>query len=169
MSYQPPFEGNWLAATAPSMNWYTPPTVQNAVRFMYAGACVAVITPVFAILTIGNFNAALQQASATPPSAKVLYTFDAFAIGSIIVGGLIDVSLWMWMARKNRAGKNWARILATVFFVINCLQLLGAAELPFSGLTKLVQALSWIAGLGAIVLLWQRDSGAYFRVQSHRY
>jgi hypothetical protein len=169
MSYEPPFEGNWLVETAPSMNWYIPPTVQYAVRFMYSGACVAVITPVFTILTIGNFNAALDQVSATPPSSKVLYTFDAFAIGSIIVSGLIDVGLWMWMARKNRAGKNWARIVATVFFVINCLQLLGAAALPFSGLTKAVQALSWIAGFGAIVFLWRRDSGAYFRVQSRRY
>jgi len=169
MSYQPPFEGNWLAATAPSMNWYVPPTVQNAVRFMYAGASVAVITPVFDILTIGNFNAALGQISATPPTAKVMYTLDAFVIASIIVSGLIDVSLWMWMARKNRAGKNWARVVATAFFVVNCLQLLGVAELPFSGLTKVVQVLSWTAGLGAIVLIWQRASRAYFAAKSRGY
>ena len=32
--------------------------------------------------------------------------------------GLVVVSLWLWMARANGQGRNWARILSTVLFVL---------------------------------------------------
>lgn len=168
MSDQPPFDGNWMSWTAPAMNWYIPRTVRNAVRFIYAGAWVAVITPVLNILTIGTLDSVLKQALATPPSARSLYTVDGFLIAGVVTIGLVDVSVWLWMARKIRAGRSWARIVATIFFAISSLALLEIAVLPFPAYTKAVQALSWTAGLGAIVLMWHPDSGAYFAVKSRR-
>jgi len=41
--------------------------------------------------------------------------------------GLAVVSLWLWMARANGQGRNWARILSTVLFVLATLQLPGAS------------------------------------------
>ncbi len=169
MSYQPPFDGNWLAGNASWTSWYTPPSVQNAVRFMYAGAAIAAITPVLNVLTIGSFNSALTQALPTAPVANELQEFDLIAIGSFVISGLINVCLWLWMARKNRAGRRWAQIVATVFFAVDSLGLLGVAALPLSGLGKVAQALSWIVGLCAIVLLWRRDSRAFFSAQPPRY
>lgn len=48
------------------------------------------------------------------------------------------------MAVSNRAGKNWARITSTVFFGLDCL----------------------VLGLGAIILLWRKESSAYFAAMS---
>ncbi len=169
MSYQPPFDGNWTAGTAASMNWYTPATVRNAVRFVYAGAWVAVITPVMDILSLRTLDSVLTQELATPPSARSLFTFDGIAIAVVVAIGLVDISIWLWMARKLRAGRSWARIVATIFFAISSLGLLEIAVLPFPAFTKAVQVLSWIAGFGAIVLLWHRDSGAFFRIRSRGY
>lgn len=168
MSYQPPFEGSWTSGTAAS-NWYTPATVRYAVRFVYAGAWVAVITPVMDILSLRSLDNVLTQELATPPSARSLFTFDGIAIAVVVAIGLVDISVWLWMARKLRAGRNWARIVATIFFVINSLGLLEIAVLPFPTFTKAVQVMSWTAGLGAIVLLWHRDSGAFFRIRSRGY
>jgi hypothetical protein len=166
---QPPFEGNWMAGTAASMNCYIPRTVRNAVRFIYAGAWVSVIAPVLNILSIGTLDSMLKQELATPASARSLYTVDGILIAGVVTIGLVDISVWLWMARKIRAGRSWARIVATIFFAINSLGLLEIALLPFPAHTKALQALSWTAGLGAIVLMWHRDSGAFFRVQSGRY
>ena len=36
----------------------------------------------------------------------------AIAVG--VAGGLVVIALWLWMARADSQGCNWARILATV-------------------------------------------------------
>ena len=43
----------------------------------------------------------------------------------LVVVGLIGVGLWLWMAQKNKAGKNWARITSTVFFALDTLGAIG--------------------------------------------
>jgi hypothetical protein len=97
------------------------------------------------------------------------------------VGSLIGVGLWLWMARANKEGKNWARITSTVFFGIDCLGvlvLLGAilavlhsvspsvkTILLLSGLASIV---IWAVGLATIILLWRRESSAYYAAMSPR-
>ena len=50
-----------------------------------------------------------------------------------IVGGLVPWSrLWLWMARANGQGRNWARIMSTVLFGLATLDL--ASVFPQSGL-----------------------------------
>ncbi len=169
MSYQPPFDANWMIARPSPVTWYMPRSVQNAVRFMYAGALVAAITPAVTLVTIGDLNRAIAQQLPTSLTASQLATADLRDVGSVVVGGLIDIGLWLWMARKNRAGRRWARILATIFFAVNSLGSFALATVPVSGLTKAVEALGWIVGLCAIVLLWHRDSTVFFSAQARPY
>ena len=79
-----------------------------------------------------------------------------------IVFGLIGIGLWLWMAWANKAGKNWARITATVFFALDTLSVLAGFRQAEPALSRAVSLLVWLAGLGAIVLLWQKISSAYF-------
>jgi hypothetical protein len=86
-------------------------------------------------------------------------------------GGLIGTGLWLWMAWANKGGRSWARIMATVFF-----GLLTAGELAglikfITGTNRLTAGSSlvvaflvvyWLAGLSAVVLLWQRSSSDYY-------
>jgi protein-S-isoprenylcysteine O-methyltransferase Ste14 len=81
------------------------------------------------------------------------------AFGSIVV----PVLLWLWMARKCKAGRPWARIVSTVLFGLGTV-----ATLLSLGTTTGFWALAgmiagWLAGLGATILLWQRPSSWYFR------
>ncbi len=90
----------------------------------------------------------------------------------LLSGGLIATGLWLWMARANKGGRSWARITATVFFVV-----LTAGELAllikfgfstgrlFLNLCFLVY---WLAGLSAVVLLWQQSSSDYYTAVSNR-
>src|SRR5262249_5789360 len=79
----------------------------------------------------------------------------------------------LWMARANGQGRNWARILSTVLFVLATLQLPGAFTQPVShagfGATVLYYGavvpfvVAWLAGAAAGWLLWRPASTAFFK------
>ncbi len=85
-----------------------------------------------------------------------------------VVIGAIAIGLWLWMAWANGRGKNWARIIATVLFAFNTIDLLTLLARPHSAISLVLALLVWLAGLGAIFFLWQRESSAYFRAMSGR-
>jgi hypothetical protein len=73
------------------------------------------------------------------------------------------VALWLWMARKNGQGKNWARILSTVLFALATLDLFGVVSQPKTVLGLIFPVLTWLVGLGAIVFLWRKESTEFFK------
>ena len=66
------------------------------------------------------------------------------------------------MAYANKAGKNWARITSTVFFGLDTLSILTSFRQGEPILSRVISILIWLIGLGAIVLLYQRESSNYF-------
>ena len=78
------------------------------------------------------------------------------------MSGVIGTALWLWMARANGQGKNWARILSSVLFAVDTLSLLAVLNAP-SLLGVLFTALIWLAGLSAIVLLWRKESTEFVK------
>ena len=53
MSYQPPFNGNWMTENRwLSQNDKPPPSIQNAVRFMYAGAAIQALSVILEIAAV---------------------------------------------------------------------------------------------------------------------
>jgi hypothetical protein len=69
----------------------------------------------------------------------------------------------MWMARANKAGKNWARITGTVFFGIDTLDLLGLFAQRPAALSVVFALVIWLIGLGTVIMLWRRESTAFFK------
>jgi hypothetical protein len=96
-------------------------------------------------------------------TATQINNAEHFEIGFFIAGGLIGAALWLWMAQASRAGKNWARIVSTVFFGIDTVSQLVSLRSPSGGVARFYGLLIWVIGLVAIVLLWQRTSSDYFR------
>ncbi|HEY5016142.1 MAG TPA: hypothetical protein VIJ82_10070 [Streptosporangiaceae bacterium] len=161
-----------------------PAPVLTAVKLMYAGATVNTVTLIISLSLIGGIKAALRKAnpSLTAPQLSDLNTLITLAI----VSGLVIIALWLWMARANGQGRNWARILSTVLFGLATLELI--SEYPGShlghfviggqvqpvihfgfGVTVLgliVPLLTWLVGLAAVWLLWRPASGAFFKPQA---
>ena len=83
----------------------------------------------------------------------------------MVVSGLVPIALWLWMARENGQGRNWARNVSTVLFGLATLELLSALELI--GKDGIAQAffagLTWLSGLAAVWLLWRPASSAFFK------
>ena len=152
-----------------------PAPVLTAVKLMYAGAAVSAVGLIIGLaMIIGNVKGAVRGQflghSLTEPQLKPLI------ITVWILFGLVVIALWLWMARANGQGRNWARILSTVLFGLATLQLPGAFTQPVShagfGVTVLyygataLSAAGWLVGAAAVWLLWRPASSAFFKPQS---
>jgi hypothetical protein len=171
MSYEPPFSGNWVTDIARS-HWkdQPPPSIQNAVRFIYAGAAIEALSVILEIAVVrGRIRSIVATESATPLTATQLNTVEAVGVVILLLGGAIGASLWLWMAAKNKAGRRWARIVSTVFFGLSTVGLLATILQPVGGAYKIIPVADWVVGLVAIVLLWQQESSDFFDARSLRY
>ena len=171
MSYQPPFDGNWLSGRREWPAFDQPPqSIQAAVKLIYAGAVIQAISVIIEIVVIhSHFQSILASLSTTPLTPNQQHTFEVGVFGFFVVAGIIGTAVWLWMASKNNAGRRWARILSTVFFALLSLGMLGvfAGQIPLD--SKILPVAQWLVGLVAIVLLWQRESSEYFSARSERY
>ena len=142
-----------------------PPSVVMAVRLMYAGAVVSAVSLVVGLATVGSLRTALHKSQPTLTPTQLHDLQTVVVVGSIVIG-LISIGLWVWMALMNKAGKSWARIVATVLFGLDTLFLLLGVARAGAAASSLVSILIWLIGLGTVILLWRRDSSEYFTAQS---
>ncbi|HVB45224.1 MAG TPA: hypothetical protein VNF47_21315 [Streptosporangiaceae bacterium] len=148
-------------ASAPSATQDPPSPVLMAMNLMYAGAALTVVGLVLSVIAIAGDAAALH-AGHPHASAAQIHATQNLLITSAVVQGLIEVGLWLLMARMNRAGVRWARIIASVLFALSTWNLV-AHLISTTVITNLVYTvLLWLIGLGAVFFLWQRESSAYF-------
>ncbi len=134
----------------------------RAAQVMYVGAAASLIGIAIDFTALGALKDQISKRNHTLTPAQ-LATAQHVAIGGLIAAGLIAAALWIWMAQSCKAGKSWARVVATVLFGIDTLsQFIGATTGP-SGLGRLYGLLVWLIGLAAVILLWRRESSGYFQ------
>ncbi len=131
-----------------------PAPVLSAGKFMHAGAVSSAAYLIVALPFIGDSKG---RVLGHPLTAAPL------TITLVIVVGLAVIALWLWMARANGQGRNWARILSTVLFGLATLDLFGVVSQPKTLLGLVFPVLTWLLGLGALVLLWRKQSTAFFQ------
>jgi hypothetical protein len=147
-----------------------PGPVRKAVRFMLAGGATTAIIGIFLIIaTIADKNALTDSSGKKLSDSE----FTSGVVGTIITY-LILVVIWVLMARLNRDGRNWARILASVLCAISTYDaytlvnsLTGGETITVVGVVYIVFTLViWVIGVIAIAMLWRSESSAYFRARS---
>jgi hypothetical protein len=143
-----------------------PQSVLNAVKLMYAGAAVSTVSLIISLADISGTKAAIRRARPNLTAAQVS-SLNTFIISLAIVSGVLGIALWLWMARANGQGKNWARILSTVLFGLATLDLIGVFAQPKTVLGLVFPVLIWFVGLGAVWLLWRPDSSEFFKPREH--
>ena len=139
-----------------------PQSVLNAVKCMYAGAAVSAVEIIISLTTIGGLKSAIEKTYPKYTVAQV-HTTEVASIAGLVISGLLGVGLWVLMARLNLSGRHWARILASVLFGINTLELLTTFTRPSTILGLVFAVALWVVGLGAIVFLWRRESSEFFQ------
>jgi hypothetical protein len=161
MSYQPYPGGTQMPepATRPPV----PQSITRAVQLMYAGAAASLIGIIIALTTLSSIKSQIISKNPTLTTTQV-NNAEHVAIGILIASGLLGAALWLWMAQSCKAGKNWARIVSTVLFAIQTINVLaGASAVASGGASRIYSIVIWLIGLGAIIFLWQRSSTEYFK------
>ncbi|MGN6792565.1 MAG: hypothetical protein ACTHJW_09270 [Streptosporangiaceae bacterium] len=149
------------ASNAAAARAQPPKPVVFAMRLMYAGAAITAIGVVISIIAVLTGQNSLRATHPTATIAQLHATQNAL-VAVAVVSGLIEIGAWILMARVNRAGLKWARIIASVLFCLGTLNLIVSITGHGSATNLVYTAVTWLAGAGAVFFLWQRESNAYF-------
>ena len=130
----------------------------TAVRLMYAGAAYALVW------AIGVITVWASIVKNHPVISAVSDHRLAAAVGMTVFVCIVDIALWLGIARACRRGKSGARVAGTVLFAIHTIGVLSVLVNPQAGLgpAKVLTLIGWLIGCGAVVFLWQRPSSAFF-------
>jgi hypothetical protein len=172
MTYQPYPAGGGSNQMAAGERPPQPSTLRNAVRLMWVGAGLALIGVIITLVFTSKIKNAVTKAAlkanatnrANGATSKILTTSQIHTLANatvvlLAVFGVVGVLLWAWMAWANNRGSNWARIVATVLFALNTIALI--LEFGRASISIIAILLGWLVGLGAIILLWRRETTAY--------
>jgi hypothetical protein len=148
-----------------------PATMRKAVRFMLAGAAITLVLAVFEIIALLVSKNSIDINGKPPTSSQLLIGIIYLVIVYLVYG-----ALWVLMARFNRAGMKWARIVASVLFAISTFRLYqtidslhGGQVITAADIIYIIITLAlWAVGVGAIAMLWRSDSTAYYQAQTIR-
>ena len=161
-----------------------------AVRLMYVAAALEIVLAVaeghWLASWLSSLFTAINAADTSNSGSQLPISEikDVIFVAAIVVG-IMTVLVWLWIAWKNWAGRNWARVVATVFFALSCTSLPGLvtgghlstmpstltaadgaaiAVPPLAIPAWLIAAglVNWLLGLAIIILLWQRAASRYY-------
>jgi hypothetical protein len=169
VSYQPPFDWSAWDLNSVIERDHPPTSVRIAVRFMLAGAAIEAVVLILELLAFGSIlRRVVYPAQITPGQ---LHLAEDVAWGYLIVIGLAEIGIWLWMAAKNNAGRRWARLVSTGFFAFYSLDVAYfiARGVPGGDGQLLFPVALWLVGLGATVLLWQRESSEFIAARARHY
>jgi hypothetical protein len=144
-----------------------PRSVQRAVLLMYVGAALSAVSLIVSVLSFHAIERVIRNASSTL-TAQQVHNDAIVAVTIAVVESLIAIGLWLLMAWGNKNGQNWARIVASILFGLNTLFLLLSFVRATVSVSLAFSVVVWAIGLGAIVMLWRKESSEYFALSSPR-
>lgn len=142
-----------------------PKEVKQAATALYVIAAVQVIS---LLLTLTQLDTIEDEIRAVEPGVTEsdVQVGVTIGIGIAVLLTLVFVGLPILAAVKARQGRNWARILGTVMAAIaGLLALLGLGS---GGPTAILNIVTVLAAIAAIVLLWRKPSSEYFAAAGPR-
>jgi hypothetical protein len=143
-----------------------PPSIRMAVRLMWAGAALSAVSLILTLATLSSLKSHVRdQVLNNDPtlSASEVDTAYHLFVTSAVVGSVVAILLWLWMAWKNGQGRSWARIIATALGALNLLSSLytigsGNAE----AVSDILTVINLILAVVILVLLWRRESSDFY-------
>jgi heme A synthase len=140
-----------------------PPSLVNAVKLMYAGAAVSTVSLILSLAESSTLKPAIRKQYPHWTASQVNRAFNGL-VAILVVEAAIGIGLWLLMAWANKQGKNWARTAATILFALDTISaLLGFSTEPKTLVGLLFPLLTWLIGLGAVVLLWRKENNDFYR------
>jgi hypothetical protein len=150
-----------------------PAPVHRAARFMFGGSIGSFVLGTYlVVVTVTERSASLSANNSLTGTKRLTASqFNAEFTGIIIydiVIALVCAALWAWMARMNQAGRKWARITSTVFFLIwtyyTYQTISGLGTWIILGVL-IIELAIWGLGATALYSLWRPDASVFYNEQ----
>jgi hypothetical protein len=161
-SYPEDSAGGGQVAAQPAQ----PPSMRTAVRLMWAGAGLSALSLVVTLITLSSLRSHLrtQLAKSNPTFSNSDFNTTYHAVvGGAVIGAVIAIALWLWMAWKNGRGRGWARIVATVLGGLNLISSVYTIAVGHSlAISEVLTVVDLILAVAILVLLWRRESSDFY-------
>jgi hypothetical protein len=140
-------------------------TVFAAVRVMYLGAAVELGTIITVFASLDSLRAAIAER--TPGYTSAQWHAELLnRMVPLVIAAAIACGVWLWMAWANGRGHRWGRVTFAAFFGLTTISLLsGLAEgaATYAPADLIAGVVLWVLALAAVVLIFNRRSGGYYR------
>jgi hypothetical protein len=135
-----------------------PQLVNISFWLLIASAAIFVISMLTGLTQLDDpvFRQTFEQQVEGTGAGVTYEDIKGIIAGTLVVFAIIGAGLYLLVAFFVRKGKNWARILGTVFAALSVFGLFGIPSLATVGT---------LLGIAAIVLLYLPASAPYFRKQ----
>lgn len=151
-----------------------PEAVDKAMKLMYLGAALGVISLIFGLSDRAEIETqvrqSLQEAGLVVNDETVAAGVVVAIVTSVLLG-LVGIVLWLLMARFNGKGRMWARTVATILGSISIVVgVVGLAGIGITGFTLgHVLTLITMALAGTILyFLWRPENAPFYAYNSQR-
>ena len=134
-----------------------PKLVNTAFWLILASGAVWVIALLVSLGSLDNaeFRSVFEQQMAASGAAVDFETIKTFLVWTIVAFALLSAGLYALVAFNIRKGKNWARVLGTVFAALSLVNIA-----PFG-----IGTIAVLAGVAGIVMLYLPATSPYFQKQ----
>jgi hypothetical protein len=145
-----------------------PRPIQFAAKLTLAGAAGTVVYGLYwLIVAVANRAATLRHFESMDheTAGQASSGFAASLVFTLLIC-IAAAALWVWMGRANRSGHGWARIAASVLFVLwswETYQSISIANTAAGLVSLIIMLIVWGIGGAAIYKLWLPESSAYFK------
>lgn len=140
-----------------------PRTVRAVVALLYAGAALTLLVVVVVLFPSGETDEGLELEVESVLSGSTLDPDAVLRVG-VPVGvlyALVVLALWVWLARANGRGRQWARVTATVLGGLALV--LHPVAMATGGAGEIVVRLGLLVhAVAIVVLLWLPRSSRYY-------
>lgn len=142
-----------------------PKAIDTAFQATLASIAIGAISMVVTVLldraSLEDMARQMMETPGTDQGFTEEQLVDVYRVALVIATALY-VGLNLLFAYKMRAGRNWARIVLTVFTVIGALSFLSAMTSSGAELGLMWSLAQTAFGVTAVVYMYRKESTAYF-------
>jgi FtsH-binding integral membrane protein len=143
-----------------------PPPLATAVKLMYVGAGLSALGVVTTLFQRDELREQIAENDSSLTEDEVDTAVNVGIAFSVVLGAVV-IGLWIWMARSNERGQNWARTTATVLGALSIVSLLlNLAVGQSTALSTAFGVLGLVLAAVILYLLYRPESSEYYRVRS---
>jgi hypothetical protein len=139
-------------------------TVFVAVRLMYIGAALELITLITILETLGNVRSQMLRRNPSLSTGQ-WHAFVSAQIVPLIIGAGIALVVWVWMAWAAGHGRRWARGAFALFVALTATSLLSGiakGSAIYAPQDLIAGTVLFLVALAALLLVFSKPSAGYF-------